>query len=240
MAFNQVRYDLSSFNIDTGNVRFIAATGVEKVSISIGTNLLAFIDAAGNEQIRKYVDGSAGYFQTAVGTEEIARGVIETESMILLACICAERVNTDVAICNDVYPAVSGAEEVTASLALGQAIQLQSLLEETVDKEASLGQEISLTSSGYEFVNESANLIAVDIKTCYIGSADAVFNLAPGQKLVVDAERYNVLVDDTNAIYLQSGDWIDELNPETVSIAITASAGSSGLTASILYTEMYL
>lgn len=240
MAFNQVRYDLSAFNIDTGNVLFVNAVGVEKVSISIGTNLLAYINAAGNEQIRKFVDGSAGHFPTAVGEEIVSKGITESEGMILLACVCSERINTSTAICAEIYPILSGAEDIDADLALGQKIVLQSQMSETIDKETWLGQEISANAVGYEFVSESASVMAVDIKTCYIGSADAVFNLAPGQRLVIDAERYNVLVDDTNAIYLQSGDWIDELNPETVSIAITASAGSSNLVASILYTEMYL
>ena len=240
MAFNSVRFDLSSFNIDTGNVRYFDAVGVEKVSISIGTNLLAFVSANGYEQVRRVVSGASGRFPTAVGTETIDKGTVESESMVLLACVAVERLSGIVSASADMYPTASGNEIVSGNLALGQKISLQSALTETVTKVLSLGQKISLIGAGYEFVAESASLEAIDIKTCYIGNANSVFNLAPGQKLVIDADRYNVLVNDNNAIHLQSGDWIDELNLETINIAITASAGSSNLVASILYTEKYL
>ena len=75
----------------------------------------------------------------------------------------------------------------------------------------------------------------MDIIVCELN-----ITLKPGQKLIVDATNYNVLLDNENAIWAQSGAWIDELTRETSSISINASSGVANLSANILYTERYL
>ena len=79
------------------------------------------------------------------------------------------------------------------------------------------------------------SLEALDLAICYL-----TVTLKPGSTLIIDANNYNILLDGENAIELQSGDWLDDLDRETVDIAIGAASGVSGLSASILYTERYL
>ena len=64
--------------------------------------------------------------------------------------------------------------------------------------------------------------------------------LMPGQRLIVDASNYNVLLDGENMIHTQEGEWLDEISRETTSITVTAAAGQAGLSANILYTERFL
>ena len=75
---------------------------------------------------------------------------------------------------------------------------------------------------------------------CHIGTAENPFVLKPGERLVIDANNYNVLLNGQNAIWYQADDWLDDMNRNTISIDITASAGVSNLSATILYTELYL
>ena len=58
--------------------------------------------------------------------------------------------------------------------------------------------------------------------------------------MIIDANTYNVWIDQQNAVYVHSGDWLDELNRETQDFVITAASGAGNLEASILYTERYL
>lgn len=64
--------------------------------------------------------------------------------------------------------------------------------------------------------------------------------LQPGERLIVDAENYNVFVNGVNMIHTQKGRWMDELSRDTICITITAAEGGAGLTADILYTERWL
>ena len=98
-----------------------------------------------------------------------------------------------------------------------------------------LGSKIYPTVEMYELVDAAASLLAFDTRVCIINTT-----LRPGQRLIIDAATYNVLLDSENAIHLHSGEWIDELSRETTEINITARSGATSLSANILYTERYL
>ena len=96
-----------------------------------------------------------------------------------------------------------------------------------------------IVTEGGELVSQVATAITVEEILCLINTT-----LQPGQKLIIDAGTYNVLIDGENAIYTQQGEWLDELNRNTMSITITAKNANKptlkNLSASILYTERYL
>ena len=97
-----------------------------------------------------------------------------------------------------------------------------------------IGQLFYETGESTEVVDASVSAIALDEIICELS-----VTLKPGQVLVIDANNYNVLLDGQNAIHIQSGAWLDELNRETQNVRITADYPTN-LSATILYTERYL
>ena len=91
------------------------------------------------------------------------------------------------------------------------------------------------SGAGNELVSQTVDVMAIDEIVCELN-----LTLMPGQRLIVDASNYNVLVDGENMIHTQVGEWLDELTRETNSITITAAEGGGGLSANILYTERFL
>ena len=178
------------------------------------------------------------------GSNSSAKTVSEQVSDIIaihyLVVSGTEDVTKDLNASSETFLTMTFAEEVSAETALGQKLCLVNPMEEIVDAEVSMGTDIWLAIDGYELVRESASLEIVHETVCHIGTAENPFTLKPGEKLVIDASTYNVLLDGQNAIWYQADDWLDGMNRNTISIDITASAGLANLSATILYTELYL
>lgn len=235
MAFNLAQFDLTSFNIDVGNTRYIRALGVETVSSSIGSALQIYARAIGNERVNETANGAAGRFVKAKGTETIAEAVMNGQLSIILYPKFYETVSQETDIVAEIYSPSIFTETITADTTLGSNIYAYPIFSEEIDAVTAIGADIYPSAEGFELVSESASLEALELKTCTL-----TVTLKPGQRLIVDSSTYNILLDGENAIEIQSGDWIDELNRETTDIAITAASGVENLTASILYTERYL
>lgn len=235
MAFNLARYDLTSFNIKGGSARYITALGAEEVIASIGSALNIYGLAIGNERIDKSVSGMSVKYIKANGTETIDEVITDAQLSIILKLNFEENVAEQTHLASVVMLSADAVETVSEATDLDAEIYLDANGEENIDANTILSAKIYATAQGYEFVSESASLEIIDERTCFLTTT-----LYPGQKMIVDASTYNVLIDNENAIEIQSGDWIDELNRETTDITISAAAGATNLSASILYTERYL
>ena len=237
MGFNRSSFNRAPFNIPSGSNAILAkAEGFEVVDCSIGSALDFRGNAKGYERVNAATVGYSGWIKTAIGTETIDELVATGDMYVLAKVAGAETVEAETALAADVFPTIDGIEIVTEDCNLGANIRISLTGEEEVDAVTSLGAKIlSPLVSGYEFIDESASLENIDVKTCYL-----TLTLRPNQVLIIDANTYNVLLDGQNAIEVQSGDWIDELNRNTVDLRIEAASGSANLDATILYTERYL
>lgn len=235
MAFNLAQYNINPFNVAGGNVRWLKATGNEYITTAIGSALQIYVQAYGNERIGEESSGASTKFIRAVGSESVAELVTRGQNSILLYPRFSEVVREEATISAIIMPTATGEEKVEAELILGSDSYLSTDFTETVSADVSLGSEIYLTASGYELVSESASLEIIDTKTCYLTT-----ELKPGDRIVIDADSYTVLLNSENAIEIQSGDWIDELDRSTTDIAIKAASGVAYLSAHIIYTERYL
>lgn len=241
MAYNSVRYDISAFNYnDAGDVRYIVAIGSEKISPAVGTNLQAFISAIGNERVSRETSGSLGWFTLGSGSEQISEQVADAVGIVWTNVAGAEYVATTTGYSLDLIISAQMVETVDARTALGKNIHLTETTSEIIASEITIGQKVFPAMAGFELVAVSASIEAIDTIICYLGTSTSPFTLQPGSRLVIDAGTYNVLLNDQNAIHIQSGAWVDELVPETINLAVTASSGASNLEAMILYTEKYL
>lgn len=131
---------------------------------------------------------------------------------------------------------VSGSEKIDHKVTASKRISIASLLKESVSHFSTPYCRYRVESAaGNELVSQVTSSDNVEEIACMLD-----LTLQPGERLIVDAENYNVFVNGVNMIHTQKGRWIDELSRDTVSIVITAAEGGAGLTADILYTERWL
>ena len=236
MAFNLAKYNLNPFNVAGDNDHYLEATGDEYITSAIGSALQIYANATGNERVNISIDGApTRYIPGGKGSEAVSELVNNGQLMIILYPVFQETIEGGAEQAAIVKPYLTLEEIVTGDLVLGANIYAPTIGEEDITADLVLGSNAYIAPEGFEVVLESASLEVIDTRTCVL-----TVTLRPGQKLILDSESYSVLLDGENAIELQSGDWIDELDRETTDIVIEAASGSSNLKASIIYTERYL
>lgn len=240
MAFDLSRYNLTAFNASS-NVRYMQMVFEEEVTTVMGVNTDIYPRVYYNERVDEAIDGApCRYLDGIDGSETVSEEVTEVIAIHYLTVSGTEDVTKELYASSETYLTLEGSESVAAETALGQKLCLTNDMSENVNASTRLGQKLCLDVAGYELISESASLDIIHEKVCYIGTSANRFTLRPGQKLIIDASTYNVLLDGQNAIWYQSGDWLDELGRNTINIEVTASSGVSNLTATIVYTELYL
>ena len=240
MAFDLARYNLNPFNASS-LTRWMTMDFTEEVTTVMGVNVDIYPRVYCNEKVEANISGApCNFLDVSEGSETVSEEVSDIVAIHYLVISGTENVTKQLSASSETYLTMAFAEEVTAETALGQKLCLTNPMEEIVEAEIPLGQNIWLYVAGYELVRENASLEAVHETVCHIGTAENPFTLKPGERLVIDASNYNVLLNGQNAIWYQADDWLDEMNRNTISIDITASAGVSNLSATILYTELYL
>ena len=236
MGFNLDRYDLTQFNLGGPPAIFLIVSGKETIRPVLGSSSDLFISAAGSEFVNRSISGlPCRYIDGSSGLETISESVLKGEMFILSAPHFAENVSASVVKSADITPSARGLESVTLQGMIAANVHCPVHFVENIQEEVWLGTDLLLIASGYELISESASVVVLDQKVCNL-----TVTLKPGQKLIIDAGNYTVLLDGENAIELQNGEWIDELDRETTDISILAATGTDYLTASITYQERYL
>ena len=238
MAYNLAQYNLTAYNSGSDSDLWINAIFSENVTPVLGTSSETYLLAVGNEKVLSAgIMLGNGVYISAAGGESVAKDILGGMSSVVLGSVIGYETITEEATAQClIHPPTVGLEQITGDIHMGAVIMPSYATgSETVNAIAVTDKETYLIVSGYELVSSSVNLEAVDIIVCELN-----ITLKPGQKLIVDATNYNVLLDNENAIWAQSGAWIDELTRETSSISINASSGVANLSANILYTERYL
>lgn len=236
MAFNRAKFNHLPFNVQSDMIKYVIVSGLEEVDAVIGSALNYYPLAIANERVAAESQGMRGKFIEASGSETIAENVVEAQMTVIIFPHFDESIMEETDISAVITPDTPFLELVSGELQKGANIWPDAIADEEITLgECNLGANIYPKLEGYELVSNSASLENVELRTCVL-----TLTLAPGQTLIVDAINYNVLLDSQNAIEVQSGDWIDELNRNTTDITITAASGATNLSASILYTERYL
>lgn len=241
MAFNLAPYNQNPFNVSGEPIRHITAIGSEEVYAVIGPDLEIYPLGVGNERISCEIEGYPAKFISASGNEEVTEQTEGFPTVFLMASF-KETIGKIITQAPAViYPIVNYKEtigEIIPGASAGLFIKSKASVNIaflTGSGAHSPAAKVYLKAQGFELVTESATLNVVDLRSCVLN-----LTLQPGQQLIVDAESYTVLLNGENAIDLQKGDWIDELDRSTQGLSIKASAGVANLTAKIIYTEKYL
>ncbi|MBQ6519485.1 MAG: hypothetical protein IJI14_12245 [Anaerolineaceae bacterium] len=237
MAFDTRHFDTHGFDVSGGMVRYVKAKGIENVSAQIGSSLNYHILAIGYERITvPILTGIQGRAVTASGVETVSELIEDGNLFINPKPKFTETISADISLGAEIAILIDMAEQIRGRNNLGADIALAVDLTESVDNYAVLGADIAVADlEGFELVSAQTTAESIETKTCVLK-----ITLKPGERLIIDANNYNVLLNGENAIYVQSGDWIDELIRNTTAIEITAASGGSNLAASILYTERFL
>lgn len=237
MAFNQAPFNQTSFDVGSAGVVWLEMLVQEKITAVVGTSQEIYISVAAAERLNSGgVRGGNGIFVSGSAVEAVSDSeAIGEHSTIIGAMIAAEAVSGEAVGRSNTWLEAAANIEIAAACEIGSSICVIGFAAEAVTARGYTEKETWLTAAAYELMSGSASLEAVDIEVCELN-----LTLKPGQRLVVDAINYNVLLDGQNYIWAQSGEWIDELSRDTSSISITAATGVGNLEASILFTERYL
>ena len=213
-AYNAARYNLAPFNVQASDACW--ASGESKVTVGFsfaGTTNYAI----GSTNVRILADSL-----------KLDRGRIASGS-------ASEQVSQAAEINGYFWPVAVSESVMEAELNLSQIIDTAGAAAVRTEAELNLSQIVMIGADSGLVVQATADVISLVEHICEFPG----LVLRPGQVLVIDAGSYDVLLDGENAIHLQRGDWLDELNRNTQSITISAT-GISRVTAEILYTERYL
>lgn len=235
MSFDTGRFDLTGFDVTGGMLRTFKANGLESVTAVVGSALNYYLLAIGNERIEKSISGLQGLIIAGIGAESISEGAIEGLSCIRPRPIFTENISKSATLGAVIGVTVEFAENINHSVVMGADIAISAIFMESITPTIIPGADVITSADGYELVSADATSESVETKICVLN-----ITLQPGQKLIIDASNYNVLLGGENAIWVQSGDWIDEINRNTTEIRIDAAAGSTNIDASIMYTERFL
>ena len=237
MAFDSAQFDLSGFDVGGSGTVLFSVFISEKVTAVLGTSQeINFIASAGERLNTEPAKGGNGAFVRISAEGSFISATATAESSTIIGQAMAAETAAAEAVCRSVnYLTIIGSETGSVDAVISADICVKGSAKETASGEAITDKETWLLVQAYELMSASATLEAVDIEVCELN-----LRLEPGQRLVIDAANYNVLLDGENAIEVQRGVWLDHLSRDTSSISVTAASGTANLSASILYTEQYL
>ena len=237
------QYNLNGFNRSPYNIKpeynvtWLNCVFSARVTGSVGTSSDDYLTINANERVS--FDGfvTPVRFQSGTGTETVNASAVVDSLFYLVPQTISESVSCPrIASSIIVHPNAVANVNITGQYSCGMDLELESTISETIGTDTWIGLNQSLpTTESYELISAVTGAEAVTEYVCNLAC-----QLPPGSFIVIDANNYNVLIDGENAIWTQSGDWLDNLNRETMSITIQAASGGSGLTATVLYTERYL
>lgn len=240
MAYNLAQFNRTAFNASS-NVKWLNTAFVENITTSIGADNNTYLNTVFNEVVRQVtMSGEPCKFITSSGTETVSEEVTTVTAVIYIETKFSETVNAEVSPSAEIFLTSDMTEAVTGNINLAMDAYLDTTYTEQVNADTILGLNLYLETEGFELITEFTSVLAVEETICYIGTPDNPFTLKPGERLIIDAGTYNLLVNGENAIHYQSGEWLDSMNRNTLSIDIQAASGLANLQASILYTELFL
>lgn len=235
------QYNLNAFNRSPYNtqpelnVNWCKASFTERITGAFGSAFENWLSVGFSERVSQSAAITPLRNAKASGTEQVSCSAAVNSLHWMPSMTAEETIAAKVLLSQIVRRPAALQETISCTASIGKDIALQAVFAETITEEVTGGTICSGHAEGYELISAVAGVEAVSEMT-----GDLQITLQPGQRLIIDAANYNILLDGENMIHTHSGDWLDNLNRDTINIQIQAASGGSGLEASILYTERYL
>lgn len=235
MSFNQTIFNRGPFNLsDSANATWFDIEAMETVDAVTSVSKDVYLLCIPHEGIGISIHGE-NFKNFSVNAHEVLGYNVALEGTYWMDVQFDEKMDTTIKLSVEFRPYLELFETHDCKAEIKYSRHIWVSAEETVDEETTVFCEYHTVFDGNELVSQVADLVVVEEIACVLN-----LTLQPGERLIVDANNYNVLVDDQNMIYTQEGEWLDELTRDTYSITVTAASGGAGLEAKILYTERYL
>lgn len=238
-TMNQAIFDRSPFNIgNTNTVIWVSAEGYEYIDSMVGFSMEIFLYPASNERVRADMHATVTIMGLSLQGTELIGYQTDLIGQIWLDLNCTEMLAIETDVSMMAYRQLAFHEEFDAEVFSGRSYSPPFEVEctETIGLEYIAYYEIwPEVVEGYELVSTVLSVESVQEFVCMLN-----VTLKPGQRLIIDADNYNITVDGVDMIECHSGEWLDALNRNTTGISIQAASGGRNLSASILYTERYL
>lgn len=235
MSFNQTIFNRGPFNLsESANATWFDIEATELIDAVTSVSKDVFLLCIPHENVGISIHGEKFKNFTA-NAHEILGYNVALEGSYWKDVQFDEKMDTSIKLSVEYRPEVSYYETHDCEAEVKYSRHLFVTGGETVDAETTVYCEYRTVADGNELVSQVADLAIVEEIACVLN-----LTLQPGERLIVDANNYNVLVDNENMIYTQEGEWLDELTRDTYSITVTAASGGAGLQSKILYTERFL
>lgn len=234
MAFNLSKFNQTYFNRLNLSSISLTVGFTEDISAECGIAAEFRSTAAIVEKVTASANGQSGILPVVSYEEEISGSAI-LGITALPVCRISESVSASGKAAAQYDPPAAFTEIVSSDVEAASMLSVNAAISENVTAKAVPGALLSAIASYFELVNGSASVETTEVIACLID-----VTLQPGDRLVVDAVTYNVYLNDENIVDLHRGEWIDELNRDTINLEVIASTGTNNLEAQVLYTERYL
>lgn len=237
MEHSKSKFNFLGFNnVFGGSVEYLKTDISESVDVSISSvHGHAYVNSI---MTNKFASELEAIDVRAINCE--LNAFVEQESKIdfdfIMKPLFNVSFNSDLVLGSDYYAVLSYENSVEWDALLGADHRIRNLkpLTEKAEKSLKLGSNEYVKRS---FVGAFSGITSLESTEEFICYLDLV--LQPGERLVIDSDNYNVFIGTENYIHAHSGDWVNELKRETVSISLEGG-NSNSMSASILYTERYL
>ena len=233
-TFNQARYNLSKFNIEQSEQVWATGTSRTTFGFSFAGETIYFKGNAAVQFLADKMDLNPGRVFSGSAAETFMQQVNGIKYCILHSNV-STAFEADLNLSQEAHLTGITAETFEAAPNLSQGAHLRGSSAESFDTEPNWSIIVNASANAGEIFDATADVVSLANHICEFPG----LKLKPGEELIIDANTYNVLLNGENAIYLQKGDWLDDLSRNTQAITISATGGAR-LEASILYTERYL
>lgn len=238
-AFNKAQFNLAFFNTRNEGVIWFSLDYKEQVDSIILTSSTLYAQLLGSESVgNSGIEWGRGHMFSAASEENV--DLQNAEACAFFKASSSEAFSLDTCVISQKsYDGASSSEKFDQVGLISAISQIVHELSEDVTTEE--GENFHISQTIYDGASGQENIDANTLVESFVEYICVLQDLSipPGGVLIVDAGNYNVLLNQENAIYYQSNDWLDDLNRLTQSFKVIADHPEN-LTASILYTERYL
>ena len=248
MSFNQNMFNRTPFNLSAGgNVHWLNLDGSELVDSFSGVSQQIYLFCVPGERVlnqshlTRFVQLRDVNYNPVVAGHEDLGWMLSIEGSFWVDCQMREILTSQINPSHTLHVKSNGSETLNSEK--NRVHWHRNVWPEGMEVITSEATRQLLycppKPEGLELISELVTMaITVEEIVCILN-----LSLEPGEKLIVDANNYNVLVNNQNMIHTQEGRWLDEIDRNTIDITITAASGSNsieGISAKILYTERWL
>lgn len=234
MAYNQITYDQAAYNYP-GEETFVLLQieSFETVDCICKATETTSFSLNSTESFNNESHISIGKILTVIYSESINCEA----SMYTLAEIeleFEEIFNCEAELASSIAFSLNSSENLTNSSFICFLAKLYSEFNEQFNGDVKIAKKVTLELELYEIVDCIAEAESTEEFTLVVN-----VSIPPGKTLIVDSEYYTAYLDGINVLDKVTGDWLDELTRESVSITINCGNSNSIATA-LLYKELYL